>query len=117
MPDQHGVKLGGTMRLGAYPCKVLGDIMKKAYNAELVSERHRHRYEFNNDFRAEAEKGGMKIAGTSPDGKLVEAIEIPASDFFIGVQFHPEFKSRPQAAHPVFREFIAAAVKYSVKNK
>lgn len=113
MPDQHGVKMGGTMRLGAYPCKVLGDKMRMAYGAELISERHRHRYEFNNDFRAEFEKAGMKIAGTSPDGLLVEAVEIPANDFYVGVQFHPEFKSRPQAAHPLFREFVKAAVEYT----
>ncbi|MDE7086905.1 MAG: CTP synthase, partial [Clostridia bacterium] len=113
MPDQYGVKMGGTMRLGAYPCKVLGDIMKESYGEAEVSERHRHRYEFNNDYRAEIEKAGMKIAGTSPDGSLVEAVEIPSLDFFIGVQFHPEFKSRPQSAHPIFREFIKHAVKYS----
>ncbi len=112
MPDQHGVKMGGTMRLGAYPCLCIGDIMKEAYSNETVSERHRHRYEFNNDFRADVEKAGMKIAGTSPDGTLVEAVEIPANDFYIGVQFHPEFKSRPQSAHPIFREFIKHAVKY-----
>ncbi|MDE7301434.1 MAG: CTP synthase, partial [Clostridia bacterium] len=115
MPDQYGVKMGGTMRLGAYPCKVLGKIMKTAYGTDNVSERHRHRYEFNNDYREEIEKAGMKIAGTSPDGKLVEAVEIPANDFYIGVQFHPEFKSRPQNAHPIFREFIKASVKHSQK--
>ena len=113
MPDQHGVKMGGTMRLGAYPCKVLGAKMKKAYGKDEISERHRHRYEFNNDFRAEVEKAGMKIAGTSPNGLLVEAVEVPANDFYVGVQFHPEFKSRPQSAHPLFREFISAAVKYN----
>ncbi len=113
MPDQYGVKMGGTMRLGAYPCKVLGDIMKRAYGEEEISERHRHRYEFNNEYRQAIEKAGMKIAGTSPDGKLVEAVEIPSLDFYIGVQFHPEFKSRPQSAHPIFREFIKHAVKYS----
>ena len=116
MPDQHGVKMGGTMRLGAYPCKVLGAKMKKAYGKDEISERHRHRYEFNNDFRAEVEKAGMKIAGTSPNGLLVEAVEIPANDFYVGVQFHPEFKSRPQSAHPLFREFISAAVKYNKKH-
>lgn len=115
MPDQHGVKMGGTMRLGAYPCKVLGKLMREAYAAGEISERHRHRYEFNNDYRAEMEKAGMEIAGTSPDGLLVEAVEIPANDFYLGVQFHPEFKSRPQSAHPVFREFIRHAVKYSNK--
>ena len=117
MPDQHGVKMGGTMRLGAYPCKVLGEKMKKAYGKDEISERHRHRYEFNNDYRKEVESAGMKIAGTSPSGLLVEAVEIPANDFYVGVQFHPEFKSRPQSAHPLFREFISAAVKYSRKNR
>ena len=116
MPDQHGVKMGGTMRLGAYPCKVLGAKMKKAYGKDEISERHRHRYEFNNDFRAEVEKAGMKIAGTSPNGLLVEAVEVPVNDFYVGVQFHPEFKSRPQSAHPLFREFISAAVKYNKKH-
>ena len=90
--------------------------MKAAYREDEISERHRHRYEFNNDFREQIEKAGMKIAGTSPDGLLVEAVEIPKNDFYIGVQYHPEFKSRPQSAHPVFREFIKAAVKYSKKG-
>ena len=116
MPDQHGVKMGGTMRLGAYPCKVTGKLMKEAYGADEISERHRHRYEFNNDFREELEKAGMVIAGLSPDGSLVEAVEIPANDFYLGVQYHPEFKSRPQSAHPVFREFIKHAVIYSNKK-
>lgn len=115
MLDQYGVKMGGTMRLGAYPCKVLGPIMKRAYRSENVSERHRHRFEFNNAFRAEVEAKGMVIAGTSPNGELCEAVEIPANDFFIGVQFHPEFKSRPDNAHPIFREFIAAALKKAEK--
>ncbi len=112
MPDQYGVKMGGTMRLGAYPCKVLGKRLKEAYGADEVSERHRHRYEFNNDYREAFEKNGMTIAGVSPDGLLCEAIEYDKNDFFVGVQFHPEFKSRPNAAHPLFREFIRAAVKY-----
>ncbi len=112
MPDQYGVKMGGTMRLGAYPCKVLGTQMKRAYDADLIQERHRHRFEVNNDYRAALEEAGMTIAGTSPDGTLCEAVEIDANDFFIGVQFHPEFKSRPNGAHPLFREFIRAAVRY-----
>ena len=116
MPDQYGVKMGGTMRLGAYPCRVLGERMKEAYKADLVQERHRHRFEFNNDYRETFEAGGMKIAGTSPDGTLCEAVEVPANDFFVGVQFHPEFKSRPNNAHPLFREFIRHAVKYSEKK-
>lgn len=117
MPDQYGVKMGGTMRLGAYKCLVLGDIMKRAYKKDLVQERHRHRFEFNNEYRQEFEDNGMKIAGTSPDGHLVEAVELPAESFYIGVQFHPEFKSRPNCAQPIFREFISAAVTYNEKNK
>lgn len=118
MPDQLGVKMGGTMRLGAYPCKVKkGTKMYAAYKQDNISERHRHRFEFNNDYRDEIQKAGMEICGTSPDGKLVEAVEVPANDFFVGVQFHPEFKSRPNAAHPLFREFIAAAVRFSKKKK
>ena len=118
MPDQYGVKLGGTMRLGAYPCKVIGPIMKRAYGGqEEVAERHRHRFEFNNDYRKQFEENGMMIAGTSPDGHLCEAIEYPADDFYIGVQFHPEFKSRPNAAQPIFREFIKSAVRYMEKKR
>lgn len=117
MPDQYGVKMGGTMRLGAYPCKVIGPIMKRAYSGrEEVAERHRHRFEFNNDYRKQFEENGMMIAGTSPDGHLCEAIEYPADDFYIGVQFHPEFKSRPNGAQPIFREFIKSAVKYMEKR-
>ncbi len=116
MPDQYGVKMGGTMRLGAYPCKIIGTRMKAAYGADLVSERHRHRFEFNNDYRAAFEAAGMRIAGTSPDGTLCEAVEIDGSDFFVGVQFHPEFKSRPDSAHPLFREFIRAAVRHHEKE-
>ena len=116
MPDQLGVKMGGTMRLGAYPCRIAkGTKMEKAYGKKDISERHRHRFEFNNEYREEFEKAGMKIAGTSPDGRLVEAVEIPAHPFFVGVQFHPEFKSRPNSAHPLFREFIRAAVQYAGK--
>ena len=111
MPDQLGVKMGGTMRLGAYPCKVReGTKLFAAYGEALISERHRHRYEFNNDYRAAFEGAGMVLSGTSPDGRLVEAVEIPRNRFFVGVQFHPEFKSRPNAAHPLFREFVRAAL-------
>ncbi len=117
MPDQYGVKMGGTMRLGAYPCKVIGEQMKAAYGEELVRERHRHRFEFNNDYREAFEAKGMKIAGTSPDGSLVEAVEYPKNDFFIAVQFHPEFKSRPNSAHPLFREFVRHAVANMEKKK
>ncbi len=111
MPDQLGVKLGGTMRLGAYPCKVReGTKLFAAYGEALISERHRHRFEFNNDYREAFEGAGMVLSGTSPDGRLVEAVEIPNNRFFVGVQFHPEFKSRPNAAHPLFREFVRAAL-------
>ena len=111
MPDQLGVKMGGTMRLGAYPCKVReGTRLFAAYGNALISERHRHRFEFNNDYREAFEGAGMVLSGTSPDGRLVEAVEIPNNRFFVGVQFHPEFKSRPNAAHPLFREFVRAAL-------
>ena len=111
MPDQRGViPKGGTMRLGAYPCRLKeGSSLLKIYGEELIHERHRHRYEFNNAFRDDFENRGMTISGTSPDGRLVEAVEIPSLKFFVGVQFHPEFKSRPNIPHPLFREFIKAA--------
>ena len=111
MPDQYcDIPKGGTMRLGAYPCTIAkGTIMEKAYGRYDISERHRHRYEFNNDYRERFGAAGMKIAGTSPDNKLVEAVEIPAHPHYVGVQYHPEFKSRPNKAHPLFREFIKAA--------
>ncbi len=117
MPDQYGVKMGGTMRLGSYPCKVLGEKMKAAYGRDRIDERHRHRFEFNNEYRACFEEHGMKIAGVSPDGALVEALEYPANDFFVAVQFHPEFKSRPNNAHPLFREFVRAALNRKQKTK
>ena len=112
MPDQNDVlEKGGTMRLGSYPCSIKpGTIMEKAYGSLNITERHRHRYEFNNIFRNEFEEKGIIFAGTSPDQRLVEAIEIPANKFFIGVQYHPEFKSRPNKAHPIFREFIKASI-------
>ncbi|MDD6310623.1 MAG: CTP synthase [Firmicutes bacterium] len=112
MPDQNGdMPKGGTMRLGAYPCKVkAGSNLNRVYGSESISERHRHRYEFNNDYREEFIKAGLSIAGTSPDERLVEAVELPEREFHIGVQYHPEFKSRPNKAHPLFREFIKAAL-------
>jgi CTP synthase len=113
MPDQKGnIPKGGTMRLGAYPCDITeGTLMEKAYGTREIRERHRHRYEFNNSFREEMQKAGLVIAGTSPDGRLVEAVENPNCTFFVGVQYHPEFKSRPNHAHPLFRDFIAASCK------
>ena len=117
MPDQLGVKMGGTMRLGAYPCEVKkGSKMYHAYKKGSISERHRHRFEFNNDYREEMEKKGLRICGTSPDGRLVEAAELPDEAFFVGVKFHSEFTSRPNAAHPPFREFIATPLRYN-KNR
>lgn len=118
MESQQGIsKKGGTMRLGAYPCKIRPDtIMASAYGEEMISERHRHRYEFNNNFREEIENKGMQITGTSPTGELVETVEIPNHPFYIGVQFHPEFKSRPNRAHPLFKAFVAASLKRSQNN-
>ena len=108
---------GGTMRLGAYPCVIRdGTLMAKCYGTKVISERHRHRYEFNNQYRDEFEKGGMTIAGTSPDGRLVEAVENDKCDFFVGVQYHPEFKSRPNRPHPLFKGFVNAVVNYKEKN-
>ncbi len=117
MPDQNDeIPKGGTLRLGAYPCRIkAGTLMHKLYETTLISERHRHRYEFNNNFREILSENGLFISGTSPDGHIVETVEIPANDFFIGVQFHPEFKSRPNRAHPLFKGLIKAALNY--KNK
>ena len=101
---------GGTMRLGAYPCKIIPDTRAfEAYGKELVEERHRHRYEFNNAFKDLLEEKGMVFSGTAPDGSLMEIVELPDHPWFLGCQFHPEFKSRPMAAHPLFREYIKAA--------
>lgn len=116
MPEQIDVEdLGGTMRLGLYPCKVYPDTLtNKAYNAELIYERHRHRYEFNNAFREKIVGKGLVLGGTLPNGRLVEIVELPESEhpWFLGAQFHPEFKSRPTNPHPLFREFVGAAVKH-----
>jgi CTP synthase len=119
MPDQQGVvDMGATMRLGAYPCKVAdGTLARKAYGAAEVSERHRHRYEFNNEYRQALSGAGLRITGTSPDDRLVEIVEIADHPWFLGVQFHPEFKSRPMAAHPLFRDFIGAAWAFSRKGE
>jgi CTP synthase len=111
MQDQQYLeKMGGTMRLGAYPCAIKPQTLAESiYQDKLISERHRHRYEFNNAYRQMMEAKGMVFSGTSPDGLLVEIMEFPANDFLIGVQYHPEFKSRPGKPQPVFRDFIAAA--------
>ena len=105
---------GATMRLGAYPCRLTKDTFAhKAYGTENISERHRHRYEFNNDFKEALVEKGMVVSGTSPTGDLVEIIEIKEHPWFLGCQFHPEFKSRPMDPHPLFRDFIKAALAYS----
>jgi CTP synthase len=112
MPDQRGVKaMGGTMRLGAYRCVLVpGSLASEIYGSLEISERHRHRYEFNNDYRRRLEEAGMIMSGHSPDLGLVEIIELPNHPYFIGCQFHPEFKSRPQVPHPLFTRFVRAAL-------
>ncbi len=108
----HRDKVGGTMHLGAFQFNLVkGSKAFEIYQTETISERHRHRYEFNNDYREVIEKAGLKISGLSPDGLLVEIVEYPQLDFFVAVQFHPEFKSRPINPHPLFREFVKAAAK------
>lgn len=117
LPDQSdSVAKGGTLRLGAYPCQIVpGTKMFEAYGVNHIYERHRHRYEFNNDFRRALSDAGLTVSGTSPDGYIVETVELPDSPFYVGVQFHPEFKSRPNRAHPLFKGFIAAALKFRIK--
>ncbi|MBQ3387704.1 MAG: CTP synthase [Thermoguttaceae bacterium] len=112
LPDQSdAVSKGGTLRLGAYPCRIVeGTAMRRCYGVENVQERHRHRYEFNNDYRALLEENGLCLCGLSPDGRIVEAVELTDHPFFIGVQFHPEFKSRPNRPHPLFKGLIAASL-------
>ncbi|MDP2106733.1 MAG: gamma-glutamyl-gamma-aminobutyrate hydrolase family protein, partial [Desulfobulbaceae bacterium] len=103
--------MGGTLRLGAYPCRMQeGTFARKAYGVEAISERHRHRFEFNNDFREQLVTTGLIISGTSPDDTLVEIVEIADHPWFLGCQFHPEFKSSPMNPHPLFRDFIKAAL-------
>lgn len=116
MPEQMSVEIkGGTMRLGAYPCKLYpGTLAEKAYGTDMISERHRHRYEVNNELRDELFSHGLVLGGTLPNGKLVEMVELPTDvhPWYLGAQFHPELKSRPTNPHPLFKAFIAAALKY-----
>ncbi len=114
MPDQDGVEdIGGTLRLGAYPCVLADDSLAlRLYGKKEISERHRHRYEVNNYYRDELEKAGMKLSGLSPDGRIVEMCELPSHPWFIATQAHPEFKSRPNRPHPLFKGFIGAALEY-----
>ena len=118
MPEQKTItQKGGTMRLGAYPC-VLSEGSRAAalYAKTEISERHRHRYEFNNDYRALMQEKGLVLSGLSPDGHIVETVEIPENDFYIGVQYHPEFKSRPNKAHPLFKGLISAALRHAERG-
>ncbi|CBK75619.1 CTP synthase (UTP-ammonia lyase) [Butyrivibrio fibrisolvens 16/4] len=113
MEEQMAVlRKGGTMRLGAYPCAVRKDTkLFEAYGSENISERHRHRFEFNNSYRELMTSNGLTISGTSPNDEVVEAIEVSTNKFHVGVQFHPEFKSRPNKPHPLFVAFIKASLK------
>lgn len=119
LTEQQGIKdLGGTMRLGAYPCRLISKtISAKAYGEKIIFERHRHRYEVNNQFREAFGKLGMVFSGLSPDGSLVEMLEITDHPWFVATQFHPEFKSKPTAAHPLFKDFIKAAGNYKQPKK
>ncbi|MEH2372898.1 CTP synthase [Nostoc sp.] len=115
--QQEVVDLGGTMRLGLYPCRVIPDTLAfKLYQEDVIYERHRHRYEFNNDYRDLLIKSGYVISGTSPDGQLVEIVELPKHPFFLACQFHPEFQSRPSTPHPLFKGFIQAAITLSIST-
>ena len=119
MPGQSGdIDKGGTLRLGAYPCHIRpGTAMERCYGEKLISERHRHRYEFNNEYRELLQAKGLVISGTSPDGRLVETVELESRPFYVGVQYHPEFKSRPNHPHPLFVGFIGAAVEKAGEQK
>ena len=112
LDDQFSITdMGGTMRLGSYPCKLTPDsLARKVYGSDEVRERHRHRYEFNNAYRQRFEEAGMRFSGTSPDGNLVEVVEIPDHPWFLAVQSHPEFQSKPTKSHPLFREFVRASL-------
>ena len=119
LPEQKSIdNLGGTMRLGKYPCKLIADtIANHAYGQEIISERHRHRYELNNDYIEKLEEAGMVISGKYPDKNLAEIIELKGHPWFVGVQFHPEFKSRPDRPHPLFTDFVGAAARFAVSGK
>ncbi len=115
MPDQKDIEdMGGTMRLGLYPCKIIKNTKSdEAYGQDLIYERHRHRYEYNNTYKEQFTSAGMKISGISPDDRLVEMVELEDHPWYVAGQFHPEFKSRPTRPHPLFREFVGAAIKYN----
>ncbi len=119
IPGQSdSIDKGGTLRLGAYPCNIKpGSAMERCYGSLAISERHRHRYEFNNDYREAFENAGLTLSGISPDGRLVETVELTERPFHIGVQYHPEFKSRPNRAHPLFKGFVGAAFERATGDK
>ena len=119
MPDQDGIEdIGGTLRLGSYPCVLNKDSKAYAlYGTETIHERHRHRYEVNNDYRTVLQEHGMMLSGISPDGRIVEMIELPEHPWFVATQAHPELKSRPNRPHPLFKGFIEASLDYQEKHK
>ena len=119
MEDQKDItEKGGTMRLGLYPCKLKPEsICRRIYANELIYERHRHRYEVNNSYRTALVEAGLSLSGLSPDEKLVEIVEILSHPWFVGVQFHPEFKSRPNRPHPLFADFVRAMLEFNMKTK
>ena len=114
MADQKGLEqTGGTMRLGGYDCKLLdGSASRALYGREMIVERHRHRYEFNNKYKEALEKAGLKAVGVNPERDLVEIVELQGHPWFVGCQFHPEFKSRPNRPHPLFSGFVGAAIEH-----
>jgi CTP synthase len=117
--ELRGVEeLGGTMRLGAWPCKIEpGTLAHKIYGKLEISERHRHRYEFNREYEGTLTAGGLRISGSTPDGTYVEMVELPDHPHFIGCQFHPEFKSKPLEPHPLFKAFVGAAYEHGLKRR
>ncbi len=118
LEQRSRTKMGGTMRLGAYPCRITeGSLAHRLYGALEIAERHRHRFEVNNAYRKALTDAGLAISGVSPDGELVEMVELPQLPFFIGCQFHPELKSRPNRAHPLFRGLVAAAKEYKHEHE
>jgi len=118
LEEQMGIEdMGGTMRLGAYPAALAeGSRSAEAYGTNEISERHRHRYEFNDKYRDQLSMAGLNVVGTSPDGSLVEIVEVPEHPWFVAVQFHPEIKSKPTGAHPLFKGFVEAAIQRAVKR-
>lgn len=116
--QKHIMNMGHTMRLGAYPCQLeKGSKLIEMYGSEMISERHRHRYEFNNKYLDEFQSHGLKVAGRNPDANLVEAVELEGHPWFVGVQFHPEYKSTVAKPHPLFTGFVKAMLEYEKKNK